>query len=233
VWLASLLGLAAIGLTFTRASWAGTVLGLAILIVLLGRRRQLRWGPVFAIGIAVVAAAVVLLPTMSARLTQDYGANAQAAAWDERWGLMRIAFNMIVHHPVTGVGAGAYNYTYKPYIPAGVHQWIAAVHNEFLLRAAETGLIGLIAFVALMVAAFRIGARLLRSPRPQFVTVGAGWIAAMCSLIWQMSWVPWTGFTYNAMLWFAIGLMDGACKVDRQMPAHVSSQAPDASRLNI
>lgn len=215
VWLAGLLGLAAIGLTFTRASWAGTVLGLAILIVLLGRRRQLRWGRVFAIGIAVVAAAVVLLPTMSARLTQDYGANAQAAAWQERWGLMRIAFNMIAHHPITGVGPGAYAYTFKDYIPPGLHQWLYVVHNEFLLRAAETGLLGAIAFIALIVAGFRIGVRVMRSDRVEISIAGAAWTTALASLVWQMSWVPWTGFTYNCMLWFMLGLMDAASRMQR------------------
>ena len=41
--LAGLLGLVAIGLTFTRASWAGVVLGIGVLVILLWRRRLVRW----------------------------------------------------------------------------------------------------------------------------------------------------------------------------------------------
>ena len=38
----------------------------------------------------------------------------------------------------------------------------------------------------------------------------AGWLAALIALVWQMNWVPWSGWTYNAMLWIMLGLMDGA-----------------------
>jgi O-antigen ligase len=212
-WLAGLLGLAAIGLTYTRASWAGALLGLVVLAVVLARRGRLRASRVFAVGIVIVVAGLALLPTMSARLTQDYGAHAQSSAWEERWGLMQIAINIVAHHPLTGIGPGSYMYSYKDYIPAGLHQWTSAVHNEFLLRAAETGLPGAIAFIALIAAGFRMGARLVRSDRPELLIAGAGWMAALLSLVWQMSWVPWTGFTYNCMLWFMLGLMDAGCRI--------------------
>jgi hypothetical protein len=32
----------------------------------------------------------------------------------------------------------------------------------------------------------------------------------LVALIWQMNWVPWIGWSYNAMLWLMLGLMDGA-----------------------
>jgi O-antigen ligase len=176
---------------------------------------MMRWDRLAGIALILALAGLALMPIMMERLSHDYGAgNAQKAAWEERWGLMRIAFNMIAHHPLTGVGPGAYMYTYKEYIPPGLHQWVFAVHNEFLLRAAETGIAGAIAFFALIVAGFRSGIRLIRSQRIEFITVGAGWIAALASLVWQMSWVPWTGFTYNAMLWFMLGLTDAVCRFD-------------------
>ena len=215
--LAALLGLAAIGLTFTRAAWAGAILGMATVVILLARRRMARWNRIFAIAAILGLAAAALLPTMMQRLSQDYGAhvNAQSAAWEERWGLMRIAFNMIVHNPITGVGPGAYLYTFKSYIPPGLHQWVYVVHNEFLLRAAETGVPGLLAFIALIVVGFRLGARLARSPRPTLVVAGFGWTGALLSLVWQMSWVPWNGFTFNSMLWCMLGLLDATCSFER------------------
>ena len=177
----------------------------------------------------VIVAGLALLPTMSERLLRDYGATPQSSAWEERWGLMRIAFNMIAQHPLTGVGPGAYMYVYKEYIPAGLQQWVWVVHNEFLLRAAETGVPGAIAFIALIVAGFRMGIRLLRSKRLDLVTAGAGWIAALTALVWQMSWVPWTGFTYNAMLWFMLGLMDAACRLQQEQPVVDMTQTPNLS----
>jgi O-antigen ligase len=222
---AAALGAIAIGLTFTRAAWAGTAMALAMLCFLLARRRLARWNRILAVGVLVAGLGMALLPTMTQRLSHDYGANATKSAWDERWGLMRIAFNMIAHHPVTGVGPAAYMYTYKDYIPPGLRQWTSAVHNEFLLRAAEIGIPGAIAFTWLIFAGFRIGARLLRSRSPDMATAGAAWLAAMVSLTWQMSWVPWTGFTYNAMLWFMLGVMDAACRVDREQEAAAKRDA--------
>ena len=33
---------------------------------------------------------------------------------------------------------------------------------------------------------------------------------ALIALVWQMNWVPWIGWCYNAMLWVMLGLMDAA-----------------------
>jgi O-antigen ligase len=214
--IAALLGTAAIGLTFTRAAWAGLVLGGALLVVLLARYRTARWSRITAIALVLAVGVAVLLPSMTARLTNDYGGNANVSAWEERWGLMRIAFNMIMHHPLTGVGAGAYGFVFKHYIPSGLHQWVYTVHNEFLLRAAETGVPGMMAFAALIIAGFRMGVQTMRSRHPTFMIVGVAGTAALLSLVWQMSWVPWTGFSYNAMFWFMLGIMDATWRMSRK-----------------
>jgi O-antigen ligase len=227
--IAAIMGAAAIGLTFTRAAWAGLVLGGGLLAMLLARRRVARWHRIAAIALVIAVGVLALLPTMSARLTNDYGGNANVSAWEERWGLMRIAFNMIAHHPINGVGAGAYQFVFKHYIPPGLNQWLYTVHNEFLLRAAETGVLGMIAFIALVIAGFRIGIRLMRAGQPQFVTIGAAWSAALLTLVWQMSWVPWTGFSYNAMLWFMLGAMDGTRRlIDERHTATVPIKSHQA-----
>jgi len=184
------------------------------------------------IAVLVALAGIALLPTMAERLAQDYGANPQTSAWDERWGLMRIAFNMIAQNPLFGVGPGAYMYVFKSYIPAGLNQWVSAVHNEFLLRAAEVGIPGAIAFTALIIAGLRMGMRLLKTKRLDLITLGAAWVAALISLIWQMSWVPWTGFTYNAMLWFMLGIMDAACRLQNPEPAVEVIEQPRRGRAN-
>jgi len=77
---------------------------------------------------------------------------------------LRIAVRAIEAHPLLGLGPGAYGYLYKAYLPDDLpRQWLYTVHNEYLLRAAETGIPGGVAFVVLLVAALRLAMRLSRA----------------------------------------------------------------------
>jgi hypothetical protein len=210
VFFAIALGIAAIGLTFTRAPWIGLLMALAFVVIYGYRRRFIKFGVIIWIIAAAVVALALLLPTMLDRVQSDYGVDATMGTLDERLGLIQIALNIIIAHPVTGIGPGAYAYTFKAYAPAGMDQWLFTVHNEFLRRAAETGLPGALAFVALLVTGFRVALRLTRSELSIIRVSALGWLAALIALVWQMNWVPWGGWSYNAMLWIMLGLMDGA-----------------------
>ena len=207
-----LLGTGAIGLSFTRAAWMGFAMGIAAVILMGWRTRTIQGRMVLWIAAIGITSAAILLPTMLARVSADYaaaGGDPNKATLDERLGLIRIALDIIAEHPLTGVGPGAYSHILKGY-SSGVDQWIFTVHNEFLLRAAETGIPGALAFIALLVVGFRVTLRLARS-RPSLVSITAiGWFGGLVALVWQMNWVPWIGWSYNAMLWLMLGVMDGA-----------------------
>ena len=207
------MGLAAVGLSFTRAAWLGLGFGFIAIIWISARRRWLNPRMIVAVAVVVAIGLIALLPQMLQRASSDYGSTgvgATAEAYNERMGLNIIALNVIAHHPLLGVGPGAYSHEFKAYVPAGMNQWLFTVHNQYLLWAAETGIPGGIAFIVFLVAGFRIALRLSRAP-PSLVSVCAtGWFGAMVVLAWMMFWVPWIGFSYNAMFWFMLGLMDGA-----------------------
>jgi hypothetical protein len=214
-----MLGSAAIALTFTRAAWIGFAAGIVAIFVLGYRSRLIKAGMFLWILAFAGIAFGILFPTMMARLSEDYtggGGDLTQGGLEERVGLMRIALNVILHHPLTGVGAGAYGSVFKSYIPDGLNQWLFVVHNEFLLRAAETGIPGMIAFVALLVVAFRIALRLARTTLSLISVTSMGWFGALIALVWQMNWVPWTGWSYNAMFWFMLGLIDAARRLVQQ-----------------
>jgi O-antigen ligase len=208
-WLAALiaLGVGAIGLTFTRAVWAAFALGMVVLVGLAMRRRMMRPGRLLAIGVAAVVVALALAPMIAERLSSS----PTGDAYEERRGLMEMALQVIESNPIVGVGPGAYRHTYKRYLSAEhFEQWMNPVHNAYLLRAAETGLAGAAAWIALLVLGLRQAFRLTRASSPLIRCWALGWSAALLALCWEMYWDIWRGWTYNALLWFMLGVTEAA-----------------------
>lgn len=204
------MGVLAIGLTFTRVAWAGLVFGFAMLLVMTWRRGYVSTTRLTWVVISLCAVAVVLTPIMLIRMAES----PLDEAYSERRGLMTIAFEVIRSHPLTGIGPGAYGFVYKRYLPPTLDdQWLYTVHNEYLLRAAETGLLGALAWILLLVIGMRLAWRISRSAIYEVQTLGLGWSAGLLAVAWQMYWVPWDGFQYNALLWFFLGLSVAACRI--------------------
>ncbi len=208
--IATVLGLVALVLTFTRAAWAGFFLGFSYILAFGARYTRIRPRTVVMIVVAALVVVVALAPLIQRRLSESVG-----DAYDERAGLMRIAMVIIKAHPVLGVGPGAYSHVFKEYVPSGMRQWLYTVHNEYLLRAAETGVLGGVAFVWLMLATLRQSRDLLRfSSRPEIRALALAWGAALFNLAWQMYWVPWRGFGYNALFWLMLALIEVAARLE-------------------
>jgi O-antigen ligase len=213
-----ILGIAAVGLSYTRAAWIGLVFGFFSIGLIGARRHWLNFKMIVGVLVLATIGLSALLPTMLERVSSDYGhsgASTTTETYNERMGLNMIALNVIAHHPLLGVGPGAYPYEFRQFIPAGMNQWVFTVHNVYLLWAAETGVLGGIVFIALLVTGFRVAIRLSRGPTSFISICATGWFGAMVILSWMMFWVPWIGFSYNAMFWFMLGLMDGAQRLVR------------------
>jgi O-antigen ligase len=207
------MGLTAVGLSFTRAAWVGLVVGFFAITIIGIRNRWINVRMVAMVATVAALGGIALLPKMLDRVSSDYGSGGvegTVESYNERMGLNAIAIRIIEHHPLLGVGPGAYPYIFKRYVPEGLNQWLYTVHNVYLLWAAETGIPGGIAFITLLICGIRVALKLSRGP-PSLVSVCAtGWFAAMIILVWMMFWAAWVGFSYNAMFWFMLGLMDGA-----------------------
>ncbi len=211
VGLAALMGLGALVLTFTRAAWGSFVLGFAWLVVIANRRGLLSRKTVAIVISAAVILTLIFLPFMFARLE----VTPIAGAYDERLRLAIVAIEVIVQNPLLGIGPGAYATQYQPYIPQELAgYWMYEVHNYYLLRAAETGVIGCLAFILLLVLGLMHGLRLSHGIRPISRILGLGMSAAIVALAFEMNWDTWTDFTYNALFWFLLGLMCAAERLE-------------------
>ena len=205
--LPTILGLIAIVLTFTRAAWASTVLGLALVALLSFRRKNLSSSKFVAICAVTVVAALAATPGIVARLE---GSPLQES-YDERVALMGMAVNVIREHPVTGVGPGAYRHAFKRYLtPEQRGQWVFTVHNLYLIRAAELGIAGAVSWIIFLLAGLRLAWRVSRSEDPTLSAFGIGCAGGVVAISFEMYWDIIIGFPYNALIWLLFGLLGAA-----------------------
>jgi hypothetical protein len=168
IWIAtSLVGTAGIACTLSRASWASFLVGMAAMTAALWIFRLLEPKRVMTLAAASVllalAVAAPATPLILKRLQTDYSDSVRF-----RVELNRVAGLIIRDHPVKGVGLNNFTVISPDYIPEeqfyirSLEGLVPAVHNLYLLVAAELGLAGLGAFLLFWLGSF---GRALRRPR--------------------------------------------------------------------
>ena len=98
---------------------------------------------------------------------------------EDRIPLLVTAFNMFKSNALFGVGANNYNFVVLQYIPPNfLSEWLFTVHSEYLLRLAETGILGFLlyyGFVLLVMYRLFQGSM---SDRPLIFMISCGFFAA-------------------------------------------------------
>jgi O-antigen ligase len=175
-WLLLLVLLLALATSLSRGAWVGAACGAAGMALALGSRAR-RWA-LAALGLGAVALALGgtgLLPeVLAGRVTSitrylaifDAGAvviTPQNFAVVERMAQMQAGWNMFLAHPLTGVGPGNYTPAYPSF---AVGPWYASrghAHNYYIHMLAETGVIGALAYLALLAGIIRQAIATLRA----------------------------------------------------------------------
>lgn len=85
--------------------------------------------------------------SFTAPSVQDFSTAERLAHWIA-------GIHMFIDHPITGVGIGAYGDAYTPYHITIFVNSLGHAHNYYINIAAETGLIGLTAFLLFLIAIF-------------------------------------------------------------------------------
>lgn len=208
-----LLGITAVLLTFTRAAWVGLALGLTWVMILTARRgARTRHIAVILVAACVVAAVMWPILALRADTTQT------SAALDERLALMQMAWGVISDNPIFGVGAGAYAFVFREYVTPDLRQnWLFVVHNTYLLRWAETGIVGLLGLLAFWLGAFRVAMRASHESDRMTMSLGVGCSAAVIALLWEMWWDITLGFQTEALMCFLLGLLFAAMRMNERV----------------
>jgi MFS family permease len=108
------------------------------------------------------------------------------------------AWNMFISKPVFGIGPGNYGFLYNEFKPAGTPRkpYMEKTHNAYLEILAETGIIGLAVFLAILII-------LITRSWPRTI-LGAGCYAAIVALLVHgLSF----GILAHNYFWLAMGLL--------------------------
>jgi O-antigen ligase len=185
-WLAGIAMLAAFpALIFTqsRGGWISTALAIVVFVICAYRSKRIAGWPL-ALGSAVVLGLVaVFQDRIINRLITDDRGSASA-----RGPLNQIAFDMIWEYPIFGVGINNFLSTLPAYLtPEFRNAWISTVHNRYLLMWSETGLGGLLAFMAFVAVSLWLAWRVYQNRDALYSPLALGMFSGMLGQLVHMA----------------------------------------------
>ena len=145
-WAVSVLSAAAVFFSYSRAGWA--VVGLMVLFVAMFHRR--RWS-IYAVA-AVCGLAFLAVPHVRARIVHELNPSDPYNSLVLRKYLWESAVRMLVHHPIFGAGLQGFQLDVIAYRVPKYIENLSYPHDIILNFWSETGLLGVVAFVWLLVA---------------------------------------------------------------------------------
>lgn len=175
MWLPTALVALAMLLTFSTGGWLGTLAAMLVVLLALGYRRVSAWvGGVAALSLVVVSG-LAIVGTLPERL------NPLRQTGGFRVDLWLSSLDMLRDHPLLGVGLDNFVYLYQQYYlreGAAAEPSLSHPHNWVLNLWLSLGLLGLIAFLWLLVRFWR-NAR----PRMRRSWLVAGALGAMADML--------------------------------------------------
>ena len=165
-------------LTFSTGGRLGTVAATLVVIVALGYRRLAVWLGVAATLVLVVVSGLAIAGTLPERL------NPLRQTGGFRLDLWLSSLEMVRDHPLLGVGLDNFVYLYQQFYlreGAAAEPSLSHPHNWIFNFWLSLGLLGLVAFVWLLVRFWQNARRSLRDPARRWVVAGA--LGAMADLL--------------------------------------------------
>ena len=205
-------GVAAIGLTYGRSCWIGLALAVLVFLAL----TDWRWVPVVIL--AGIAAVPFLPETIYNRILTI--TNTQDSSTQYRFEIYSTTSNLMRDHWVKGIGLGTdvMQEVFQTYPTNFDGTYPVHTHNNYLQMWAETGIWGVLSFLALLLHQFKSGLKAFRAAldkRTKRLLAAA--LGAFCGIlvvsVAEYTWFyPRNMFTY----WFLFGVIAACVKLVRQ-----------------
>lgn len=202
--ISALFGTLALLMTYSRACWLGLIAAAAVFVFLWKRKLM----PLF------ILAGIALIPFLPSSILNRFLTifNTSDSSISSRGPIYRAALRLVSLRPVSGAGLGtsavqaaidAYN------VYDGKFDFVHS-HNTFLQVWAETGLLGLVSFVAAMYNAVKSGAKAVLCPgAPQSVRmVLLGAVSGLAgSMVCGLADYLWSYPRVMLIFWFTAALL--------------------------
>lgn len=232
---------AATVLTYSR----GGALALGFVLVLALMASRISWKRLALGGAVLASVCLVALPadftarlaTVSQILPGGDDVLHRDSSFEERRLLTGAAWEMLVDNPAFGVGAGNYTQRFAEYAervgsaapdyhdPTGARY----PHNLYLEIGAETGVLGLTVFAAVLFAAFAALERAHRAGASSLLGLGGLARALQVALVGYLVSSLFLHGDFQRYLWLLLG-MAGAMDVLAGMPRRAPRRTPDGRR---
>jgi O-antigen ligase len=197
------LGAAALILTSSRGGWITFGLSTMILSGIAWRRKWLSLKSLLLMLGIVVFVVSFFQGAILTRLSADDRGSAYS-----RIPLMKLALRIVGDNPMLGVGANNFSSIMDQYVTSEFnHEFLYAVHNQYLLIWVETGIGGLIAFVWFLVVTVRRGWLGSRSSDPFLSSLALGLTVGVVGFMAHMSVEIFRGRPLTQLVWFVAGLI--------------------------
>jgi O-antigen ligase len=219
---------AALAATESRGGLIGALAAIVAAIVL-ARRQRLQAAAFGVCAVAAAGAFFLASPSALHRVTSfNAGGNGRAELWKVGW-------RMTEDHPVTGVGLASFQPEAKNYVrEPGSLQFVRLIvdqphvtHNVYLQQLAETGIVGLVLMLAVVVASLGAAGRAAR----RFDALGDPALATLARavIIASVGFLTASLFISDGTdkrLWIVLALGPALLGAAHRAPSEISMSAP-------
>lgn len=196
--------LAGLIVTEAKGAWIGFLTGLALLLAANPQHRRTLCTGVMVVGLLAGLALVGSGKLSRISRAADLGFNDRLAMWQSAW-------KMVQDRPILGHGVNTFMANYLEYWVGGERQPRYA-HNCFLQTAAETGLLGVSAFVGMLGIIGMTWARSLRAWAQEDPTrpLALGCMAGLAAFVVQSVFdTNFYSLRQAALFWALAGVVTG------------------------
>jgi O-antigen ligase len=170
-------GLVATALSLSRAGYVA----LAVIAVILAFLNRYRWYLLPAVVVGAVAGSRI--PAIATRLAHEIDPSDPYNTLVSREHLWQATLRMLQDHPILGTGLYGFRRSIQPYRGGVYQEDLIFPHNILLNTWTETGLLGLAAFLWLLVQTFRVSWRGWTSGPAPWRAIQLGILIAMVAII--------------------------------------------------
>ncbi len=220
------LGFVALALTASRGAWLATALSITLFGLLTWRRGLVSLKAPLALGCLALLAVAPFLDSVLLRLSSDAAGSAYS-----RIPLMKLAMSIISQHPIFGVGANNFAFVMGSYVSLDIAgEWLNTVHNKYLLVWAETGTIGLVAFLLFLGSILSQSRRVWRGNDPLLAPLALAFGAAVTGHMLHMCVDMFNGRPNVQILWIIGAMAASIAGID--VSKRMASQPIASSEVN-